>query len=95
MQAKLPSTRRLIFVWAVLIAATIGLMGAGRVNADIDLGSTWVTVLLVLAGAKSSLILWFYLNLRQSSSGWQKGFIAFLCVILSFILGAYYLTPAI
>ncbi|MCW8914788.1 MAG: cytochrome C oxidase subunit IV family protein [Magnetovibrio sp.] len=89
---KLPSTRTLYFVWAILMASTIGLMGAGRVDVNIDLGPAWVTVLLVLAGVKSSLILWFYLNLGQSSPGWKKGFIGFLCAILVFVWGVSFVS---
>ncbi len=95
MHRNLPSQRTLFVVWSILMAATISLMGAGRVDVNIDLGPTWVTVLLILAGAKSLLILWYYLNLGRSTPGWKKGFIAFLGFVLVFIWGAYFLSPSI
>lgn len=95
MSMPLPSRRALLITWFSLMAATLGAMWAGHVGQDIKLGPVWVTVLLVLAGLKAGLILWFYLNLHHSSPGWKKGFAFFIFVILAFVWGTYLLTPTV
>lgn len=94
MQDRLPSIRTLLMAWGLLMAATVGLMMAGQVGVDVGLGALWTTVLLILAGLKSGLILWFYLNLGQSTRGWKTGFAAFLCAVLAFVLIVYLLTSS-
>lgn len=92
MHAVLPSRRTLTLAWLTLMVLTVGAMGTGKVGMDISLGPVWSTALLLIAGLKSGLILWFYLNLRRSTPGWRKGFAAFLVVLLGFILAVYLLT---
>ncbi|MBF0248818.1 MAG: cytochrome C oxidase subunit IV family protein, partial [Alphaproteobacteria bacterium] len=53
------------------------------------------SVLMGLSGVKVGLILWFYLNLRESTAGWKKGFVAFVGLIVLVILAAYMLTPEV
>ena len=93
MHAQLPSRKALTLAWLTLMILTIGTMGAGKVEIAVHLGPLWSSILLILTGLKTGLILWFYLNLRRSSSGWQRGFGVFLLLLLVFILGAYLLTP--
>lgn len=38
---------------------------------------------------KAVLILWAYLNLRRSPSGWKAVFVTFLLMIAVVVLGAY------
>lgn len=95
MSISLSSRRTLLFTWMALMAATLGTMAAGKVGLNVSLGPLWSTLLLVLAGLKVGLILWFYLNLQHSSRGWKTGFVMFVLAILAFIWGAYLLTPTI
>jgi len=95
MSMPLPSRRILLITWLSLMIATLGAMGAGQVGQDVTLGPVWLTILLVLAGLKAGLVLWFYLNLHHSSAGWKKGFAFFVFVILAFVWGTYLLTPTI
>ena len=95
MQSSFPSRRTLTMSWLSLMLLTIGTMIAGKVGVDASLGTLWSSLLLMFAGVKSALILWFYLNLGQSSPGWKKGFLFFFGVILMFIWGAYALTEKV
>jgi len=95
MSTPLPARRTLLLTWLALMAATLGAMGAGHVGADVHLGPVWSTLLLMLAGLKSGLILWFYLNLHRSTPGWKKGFVVYIAMILVFVWGAYVLTPTV
>lgn len=92
MHAHLPSRATLMSAWLTLMVLTTGTMIAGKVGAGASLGALWSTLLLIIAGFKSGLILWFYLNLRQSTPGWRRGFAVFLGVLLLFILGAHLLS---
>ena len=93
MRARMPSTKTLVITCTALIATTLGIMGSGRVDENAHLGPMWVLILLGLAGAKIILILWFYLNLGQSTRGWQAGFLAFIGCILLCVWLVYIMTP--
>ncbi|WP_158498792.1 cytochrome C oxidase subunit IV family protein [Magnetospira sp. QH-2] len=87
------TVKTLIAAWIGLMALTIGTMGAGRVDLETGLAGPWIAALLGLAGLKVGVILWYYLNLRHSGSGWQKGFAIFLAILITIIIGLDLLTP--
>ncbi|MBF0250095.1 MAG: cytochrome C oxidase subunit IV family protein [Alphaproteobacteria bacterium] len=96
MAFALPSRRHLVVVWALLMLTTAASMWSGRVGVETPtLGPLWSSVLMGLSGVKVGLILWFYLNLRESTAGWKKGFVAFVGLIVLVILAAYMLTPEV
>ncbi|GAB6051263.1 hypothetical protein JCM17960_00830 [Magnetospira thiophila] len=95
MYSTLPSPKLLWTAWTVLMALTLGTMGAGRVTGADSLAASGVTALLLLAGLKVGIILWFYLNLRHSGRGWQKGFAVFLSLLIGSIIGLSLLTPGV
>jgi hypothetical protein len=91
MHGRLPTTRRLIVAWALLMALTAATMVWGRAASGdaTPLGIAWVAALLAVTFFKASRVLMVYLNLRLSTQGWKVMFHAFLVAILLPILGAY------
>lgn len=91
MHGQLPTARRLIVAWLLLMALTAATMFWGRAaSGDMTpLGVAWVAALLAVTFFKASQVLMVYLNLRVSTQGWKVLFHAFLIAIGVPILGAY------
>ena len=81
----MPSTTTLLRAWGLMMALT----GLSIWAAISDQGLTPAIAAMGAGMLKAMLILWVYLNLRNSSSGWKAVFIAFLLLIASVVLGAY------
>lgn len=86
MKFKNPSTRSLIFCWLALMILTIGTMVSGRVTSDVSLSNILIITLGFITWFKSMLILRYYLNLKNASSGWNKAFNSYLFVVLGIIM---------
>lgn len=81
----MPSRVTLVRAWGVMMALT-----ALSIWAAVSDQGLAPTVAAMAAGVlKGVLVLWVYLNLRRSSSGWKAIFIAFLAVIALVVLGGY------
>ena len=91
MHGNLPTTRRLIVAWLLLMTLTAATMVWGRAGSGdtTPLGAAWVAALLAVTFFKASRVLMVYLNLRVSTQGWKVLFHAFLIAIVVPILGAY------
>ncbi len=90
-----PKKTRLVITWAILMALTalsLTAAEAGQTGATAMLGFGAVALILGVAFFKMMQILWVYLNLRRSSTGWQSGLAAFLLLLCSLIGTAYALS---
>ena len=87
-----PSTRALLFTWALLTGLTIGTMIAGKTTKIESLGILWLAVLLLITFAKARLILRNYLDLKSAGGGWNGIFTALILAILSVIFVLYMAT---
>ena len=87
--SSFPKPKTLIKIWALLMAATIATMIAGKVTSVTSIGIVWMSVLMVVTMLKAGLILDFYLDLRSAEGGWNKGFLVLLGFILLIIFGLY------
>ncbi|WP_043744670.1 cytochrome C oxidase subunit IV family protein [Paramagnetospirillum magneticum] len=80
----MPSTTTLLRAWGLMMALTALSLWAAIADQGIA-----PTLAAMAAGVlKAVLILWVYLNLRKSGSGWKSVFIAFLAVIAAIVVGA-------
>ena len=89
---QLPSKRRLLYTWLILMTLTLFSM----LSAQLTNATTWLPlplwgVMLVLAstGFKVQQVLMVYLNLRVSSAGWKGGFLCLLTITLLVIFSGY------
>lgn len=80
----MPSTTTLLRAWGLMMALTALSIWAAVADQGIA-----PTLAAMAAGVlKAVLILWVYLNLRKSGSGWKSVFIGFLAVIAAIVVGA-------
>lgn len=91
-----PSNKRLILAWLLMMGLTI----LSLWSAQLSDGTQWnplplwgVGLVLVTAGCKAQQILMVYLNLRQSSAGWQGSFICVLVGTLLLVFCGYIFAP--
>lgn len=89
---NLPSVRRLLLVWVLLVAFTL----VSMFSAQLDRSNVWqalplwaAILVLVSTGFKVHLILMNYLNLRVSSAAWKGAFSGLLIATLVIILAGY------
>jgi len=80
-----PTVGRLIAAWASLMALSIATMGAGQVTLASTLGFGWMVVVLLIAWAKSGVILNSYLNLRTAPV-WRDALMVLIAVVLAIVL---------
>ncbi len=81
----MPSVPTLLRAWGLMMALT-----ALSVWAAVSDEGFAPTLAAMAAGVlKAALILWVYLNLRRSPSGWKALFIVFLAFISLVVLAAY------
>ena len=75
----------LLRAWGLMMALTVLSIWA----AVSDQGFVPTLAAMAAGVFKALLILWIYLDLRRSSSGWKAVFVAFLAVIALIVLAAY------
>lgn len=97
MEFQQPNRRRLFATWVLLIGLTAATMFAGNawLGGTQPLGVVWIAAIGLLTGVKAVQILFNFLNLSASTSGWKTLFIAFLFAIFGVVLLAYAITPFI
>ena len=97
MDFRRPSRRRLFITWVLLMGLTAATMFAGHawLGGTQPLGVIWIAAIGLLTGVKAIQVLFNFLNLRASTSGWKALFIAFLFAIFAVVLLAYAITPLI
>lgn len=81
----MPSVSTLVRAWGLMMALT-----ALSIWAAVSDEGFVPTLAAMAAGVfKALLILWIYLNLQRSGTGWKAVFFAFLLVIALVVLGAH------
>lgn len=88
----LPTPRRLLRTWAILMGLTL----ASMIFARLDMDTQWqalplwsALVVLASTGFKAYQVLMTYLNLRVSTSAWKGAFLGLALLTLALILSGY------
>jgi heme/copper-type cytochrome/quinol oxidase subunit 4 len=81
----MPSVSTLVRAWGLMMALTALSIWA----AVSDQGFAPTLAAMAAGVLKAVLILWVYLNLQKSGSGWKAVFIVFLAFISLVVLAAY------
>ena len=92
---RMTSKRWLVAAWGVLVTSTLLSMWTGQAGATDALTTISAILLLGLAGVKSTMILWAYLDLAHSTRGWQTGFMVFIFGLLAVVLATFLLAPVV
>lgn len=85
MTPALPSPRRLLVAWALLVGLTLFSMTVGEIGAGV-IGAALIAGMTL---AKARLVINVYLNLRTASAAWRGLFTALVLLILALTLGAW------